>query len=182
MSDAPTAPEGDPPPEPDPEPEETNESVKDPAKVLSDNRRLGKEAAQTRKALKEAEAKIEEMTKANMSEVERAIAEAEARGEERGRSELLPLVRDLRFSQAAVGRMAEPDLAGQLLPTDIDLDDHEAIVAAIDALVERHPSLAANGVPHTPAFEQGPRGNGETPAPTMNDVLMDAIGVRQQRR
>jgi hypothetical protein len=101
-----------------------------------------------------------------------AAAEADAKW--------LPVVRDLKFSQAAVGRLAEPELAGQLLAkVEVDLDDHDAIVAAIEELVTKHPSLAASTTPPTPAFQQGPRGNGAVPQPTMNDVLLDAFGVKR---
>lgn len=181
MSDAPTpSPEEPPPPEPDPGPE----PIADPAKVLSDNRRLGKESADARKALKAAEAKIEELTKANMTEMERARAEWETAAAEAERAKWLPIVRDLRISHAAVGVMSEPELAGQLLANvDIDLDDPEAITTAIEVLVERHPSLGLGAgtptPPGAPSFPQGPRGNGETPAPTMNDVLLDAFGMKR---
>jgi hypothetical protein len=176
MTDTPPDPQPEPEPQPDPEP------VRDPDQVLADNRRIGRENAAIRKELKDAQAKLDEITKANMNEVERAIADAELRGEEKGRASLMPQLRNLRLGQVAVGLMAEPELAGELLASaELDLDDHDAIVKAIEGLVERHPSLGIAPTAQRPAFDQGPRGNGETAPKTMNDQLLDVLGIQKQR-
>jgi hypothetical protein len=170
------------PPEPAPEPEP--EPVRDPEKVLSDNRRLGSDLAAAKKELKAATSRLADMEKANMSEVERQLAEARVGGAEDERAKWLPVVRDLTLTKAAVGKLIEPSVAGKLLADrDIDFTDTEAVDKAIDTLLEEYPTLALSAQgQHRPAFDQGAR-NGSAPAPkTMNDELLDMLGVQRGPR
>ena len=179
MSDTPPEPPSE-PPEPTPEPEPQPEPLKDPAQVLADNRRLGRESAAAKKELKAAMDRIAEMEKAQMTDLDRRIVEERVTAADEERAKWLPVVRELTLAQAAVGKVAEPSLVGQLLANDeIDVTDQTAVNAAIDALIEKHPSLAAGPTQRGPSFDQGPRNGNVVPPKTLNDQLFDVLGIKR---
>lgn len=180
MTDTPPDPAPETPPDPEPTPDP--EPVRDPDQVLADNRRLGRENAATRKELKAAQALIEEMKQAQLTDAEKRSMEDRLAGADEERAKWLPVVRELTFAKAAQGRTSDPGLVGELLSkADIDFTDETAITEAIDALIEKHPSLAPGPTqPSRPAFEQGPRGNGAPPqGKSMNDQLLDMLGIQR---
>jgi hypothetical protein len=107
------------------------------------------------KAARDAQAELDKIRKAGMSEQERAVAEAKAAGRNEALAEVTDRLVRSEIRAAAAGKLADPGDAAALLGDlkrfvkDGDVDD-KAIASAIDELVKAKPYLAPAGSRRTP--------------------------------
>lgn len=123
---------------------------------------------------------LDQIKARSMSETERAIAEAKAEGVSEATTRMRAAILRSEVNAAAVGKLADPSLAYKLVDLDdVDVDDdgtpdREAIVAAVDGFLAKHPTLAAQPQGKRPlTAPQGSQGDGSGP-PSIDDEIVEA--------
>lgn len=125
--------------------------------------------ARERKERKAAQAELEKLRKASMTDQEKAVAEAEARGRLEATKEMASSRLRDRVELAASGRLANPKLAPgllgdleQYLAEDGNIDE-QAIKKSIDDLLKTDPYLAPGAKPGAlPGGGAKPSSNGQS--------------------
>lgn len=152
--------------------EQESPDLGDAGKKAIAEERSARKAAE--RAAKQASAELDKLREQSMSEQEKAIAAARKETEKAVRAELGKQIVSAKLAAAATGRLADPDDALAFIDTTELEDDPASIAAALDALIERKPHLAASAK-RSSGFDAGARGTG-----TPND--MNAIIRRQAGR
>lgn len=131
------------------------------------------------KAAKTAEAELEKLRKATMSEQEKAVAEARAVGRAEAVAEANDRLLRAEIRATAAGKLADPADAAALLgdlSTFLTADGEpnaKAITSAIDELVKAKPYLAPQGARPWPLPGGGAKpSNGQS----INDVIRQRAG------
>jgi hypothetical protein len=161
--DSTTSPAPAPPAEPSPAP--TGE-LGDAGKAALESERKARREAE--RAAREAQAELEKVRIASLSDHEKEVAAARREGERAG----LRRIVEAELRAAAAGKMANPHLAARLLdveeliPKDGDEVDGERVAEAIERLLEAEPYLRVS-VPGatSPATEPAPAGRPAGTAP-----------------
>lgn len=145
--------------------EESSVEVEDPRAVLELNDKYRRENKGLRDRLKEAQAELEELRKAAMSEQERAIEEAKIVAVSEVESKYQAKLLEMSVRAAATGVLADPEDAWRLIDfEDVDPDDTKTITEAIAGLIEAKPYLAAaTAQRQRPSIDQGPQGSPPPP-------------------
>lgn len=151
-------------------------------KALSAWKERAKAAEARAKQADAFEAELAELRKASQTEAERAVEEARTAGRSEAEAEIGARLRsaslELAVLRSAGSRFADPADALQFLsPADLVGADGEvdarALGAAVDALLEAKPYLAAGSPP--PRVPRGPR-DSEPPPVDMNARIRRAAG------
>lgn len=133
MADEPN-PEPTPEPKPDPKPDPVPESVDE---WKQHSRRHERDAKNARKALEDAQAKLDQIAEANQSEQDKAIDKARKEAAEAARAEVTSeyqsKVMQAEIRAQAAGKFANPALAVRLL--DLDATDAFGKDGEVDATV-----------------------------------------------
>jgi hypothetical protein len=146
-------------------------------KALQDERKARRAAERAAKA---AQAEIEKLREATLSETERAIAEAKRLGREEALTEANSRLVFAEAKAAATGRLTDPaDIAAfiDLAQFDVSEDgsvDTKAINSAIDDLLKSKPYLAAQRVGGS--VDGGARGKPQSAQSDMNSLIRRAAG------
>lgn len=129
------------------------------------------------KQARDAQAELDKLRTASMSEQEKAVAQARAEGKEEAFKDATARLVRAEVRAAGAKKLADPSDAIGLLDLDSFVDDKgevdtKAITSAIDALVKSKPYLSAK--PGNGSGEGGARGGSVTTEPTMDDRLRAA--------
>lgn len=152
----------------------------DAGKRALDEERNARRVAE-RKA-NEAQAELDKVRSANMSEQEKAVAAAKAEGRDEALKTANERLVRAEVKAAAAGKLADPgDALGLLGDLSAFIDktgdvDTKAITSAIDELVKAKPYLSAK--PGNGAGEGGARGGNATSGPSMDDWLRQQAAGR----
>lgn len=172
----PPAPQPTPPADPPAPPATGDEPLGEPGKKALEAER--QRAAAFERQLKETTAKLDELTKAQMSDTEKAIATARSEGEQAAEDRWRTQVGKLSVQAAAAGKFASPEDAHLFLdeiPFAADgTVDQAALTVKLDKLLADKPYLAATGATppppaNPPVVPTGPRGGAGTPI-TQDDL------------
>lgn len=156
--------------------EQAQEAETSTEETATEDPRISKanqEAAKYRRELRAAQAELEKVRQAGLSDQEKAVAEARAAGATEATAAAGPRLVRAEFRAAAAGRLDKDTLAAYL--EDVDLtkflgEDGEPDVKAIEARIKR-----LGGVERTPSFDGGVRASTGT-ATDMNTLLRQAAG------
>lgn len=165
-------------PEPAPEPEpETEPDLGDAGKRALDEERAARKDADRK--LKAAEAALEKIKAASMTEQERAVAEAKAQARAEVLEEANERLLRSEIRAAAAGKLTDPDDApallgdlGRFLADDGEINT-KAIKSAIGELVKSKPYLAVAGSRPGPLPGGGARPSSGT---SINDEIRQMAG------
>jgi hypothetical protein len=112
---------------------------------LEDNRRKNKENQSLRERLRAAEQENESLKEAAMSDQEKAINDAKKVAREEADSYYKPLLAQEKVKAIAAGHFNDPnDALAYLDLNELDVEDDDAIVDALNDLLEAKPYLAAS--------------------------------------
>lgn len=175
--DTTTDPPGGPPP---PDPKLTEPELGDAGKKALDEERSARRTAE--KAAKAAQAELDKLREASMSEQEKAVAQARAEGRAEAFTQANERLLRAEVRAQAAGKLADPADAVHLLDVMSFMDDKgeidsKAIGSAIDALVKTKPYLSAK--PGNGSGEGGPRGGTPPKQFDGNDWLRGMVKARR---
>lgn len=167
-------PPSEPPATPPAEPPAPAAELGDAGKRALDEERSARKAAE--KQARDAQAELDKLRQASMSDTEKAVAKARAEGKAEAFQDATTRLVRAEVRAAAANKLADPSDAIGLLDLDSFVDangevDTKAITSAIDALVTSKPYLGAR--PGNGSGEGGPRG-AATPTPD-SDPLAEAL-------
>lgn len=174
--------DGGTPPQDPPAPPEGDEggdgsvSVDDPQALLSEYEKKKRENKSLRDRATAAEAELEELRKAQMSEQEKALDEARKEGYEKAEAFYKTELAKARVTSLAAGHFADPNDALMYLDLDeLDLDDDKAIVKALEEVLKAKPYLSAkNG--GRKSIDQGPQGGAGGEGQSASDWMRSITG------
>jgi hypothetical protein len=132
----------------------------------------------------ELEAELTKLRESQMSDQEKAVAAAKAEGAKEALATANGRLLRAEVRLAAAGKLADPEDAVRFLDLDefkVDDDgnvDTRAVAAAVDALIDKKPYLAASATRPTGNADQGTR-RGAPPAPDMDSLLRAAVNGRK---
>lgn len=156
-----------------------HDELTDGGKKALDAERKARRTAE--RAAKAAQAEIEQLKEAQLSDNERAIAEAKREAKAEVLSEVNTRVLRAEIRAVATGRLTDPadaltflDLTEFEVSEDGDVDT-KSISKAIDDLVKSKPYLAA-GRP-SGDVDSGARGTSPNPSGDMNSMIRRAAGL-----
>jgi len=149
-----------PPPAPPATPPATGDDLGDAGKQALD--RMKAERTEAQKTAKKAQAELEQLRAASMSEQEKAVKEAEARGRAATVAEFGSRLVDAEFRSLTVGRVLTPDALLSFDRSTFLSDDGQVSRDDLKTWVEANSSEVGNPRP-TGNADQGARG---APLPT----------------
>jgi len=149
---------------PDPDPPEPTEPAEPPepteqAPTAGDIARLQQSLDEERKARRKAETELAKVQQQTMTDAEKAIADAREEGRASAAAEAAGRLAAAEFRAAAVGKLADPDAALEVLDLaklvgEDGEPDRKAIAAVVDRLAQTPPANGGGRVPAGPRQPQ----------------------------
>lgn len=182
----PPAGEGQPPSDPPADPPSSDEPLGEGGvKALKAERELRKAAD---KAAKDAQAELEQLRAASMSDHEKALQEAAEAARREATAELSGELLDAALTAALTGKVVDPEVARRLLVSDELIGDNgrpdpTKITAAVSELLETAPYLAPAEPPTAPPSVPTGSRNGATAQLSRSDLAtMSPEQISEARR
>ena len=159
------------------------ETVDDPAAVLEDSRKKGRENASLKAKMREANAELKRLKAfedAAKTDGEKALDVARTETRAEVEAEFKEQILAERILARAATKLADPSDSALLDSADLDPNDPDGIDKALDALVKSKPHLGIVGDGKPGDIDQGPRGRvaGAKTKPTGEDWIRGELKAK----